>query len=294
MTMTSAVSESEASCLNTLPVGGITPRAFRALAERVYGYCGIVFGPEKHTLMANRLRKRIAALGLGSYDEYAERLGADDGGAELDVFIDLMTTNHTGFFREEEHFRVLGAQVLPELARERLQPGAVLRMWSAACASGEEPYSMAMVAAQAQRRDLIPGWEILGSDISQTMLAVAERGIYARDRLQPVPPELVSSCFLQGVRSQAGFVRLDPDIRRQVRFERINLLDDDYRLGGPQHVIFCRNVMIYFDDATRAGVLWRLREQLHPGGYLFVGVSESLGNLCGGLEPVSHGVYRRT
>lgn len=271
----------------------ISARAFRTLAGIVHAYCGVALGPDKHNLVANRLRRRLQALGLASYDEYCDLLAADRTGEELEALIDLITTNHTVFFREPEHFRFLGERVLPVLGPELARAGKPVRMWSAACASGEEPYTMAMVAAEAQRRDGGLQWRVLGSDISRTMVAAAGRGVYSADGLLAVPPEWVPRYFLRGVRSQDGYVRIDAELQRQVRFERINLLDATYPLGELQHVIFCRNVMIYFDEEIRAKVVRQLVRHLLPGGYFFVGYSESLGGLAHGLEAVSHGVYRK-
>jgi chemotaxis protein methyltransferase CheR len=267
--------------------------AFRTLASIVHGYCGIALGPEKQGLVAGRLRKRLNALGLGSYDDYCRLLAADGDGTELEVLIDLITTNHTYFYREGEHFGFLGERVLPVLGPPLAAAGKPLRMWSAACASGEEPYTMAMVAAEAHRRDATFQWRLLGSDISRTMVHTAGRGIYPCESLQGIPQDWIPRYFLRGVRTQQGFVRVDAALRHQVRFERINLLDVNYPLGELQHVIFCRNVMIYFDEESRAKVVAQLARHLLPGGYLFVGYSESLAGLAHGLEAVAHGVYRR-
>ena len=273
--------------------GGLSPRAFRTLAARVHAYCGIALSPEKQTLVANRLRKRVLELGLPSYDDYCELLATAGDEAELEVLIDLVTTNHTVFLREAEHFRFLAEHVLPVLGRDVSRVGSTLRLWSAAASSGEEPYTMAMVAAESQRRDPALRWRILGSDISRSMVAAAEHGIYRLDGLEALPPDWLRRYFLRGVRTQEGYARVSPELRQGVRFARINLLERAYPLGDLQHVIFCRNVMIYFDAATRAAVVDRLVRHLLPGGYLFVGYSESLAGLAHGLETVSHGVYRR-
>jgi chemotaxis protein methyltransferase CheR len=272
---------------------GISLRAFRTLTGIVHGYCGIALGPDKQALVANRLRKRLSVLGLESYEDYCALLSTDTGGEEIEVLTDLITTNHTAFFREVDHFRFLGERVLPVLGPTLGRLGTTVRMWSAAAASGEEPYTMAMVAAEAARLNSTIGWRVLGSDISRPVLAAAERGYYSLDSLHPIPPELVRRYFQRGVRTQAGFARIHPELKRTVHFQRINLLDRVYPLGELQHVIFCRNVMIYFDEVSRAAVVQQLVNHLLPGGYLFVGYSETLGRSNHGLETVSHGVYRR-
>lgn len=273
--------------------GSISARAFRTLVEVVHGYCGIALGPDKQNLVANRLRKRLNTLGLRTYDEYCDLLAADTTGSELESLIDLITTNHTGFFREPEHFRFLSERVLPLLGPAMARSGKPVRLWSAACSSGEEPYTMAMVAAETQRREGGFQWRLLGSDISRAMVAASTRGVYSSANIHGIPPELLHRYFLRGVRSQDGHVRVDADLQRHMRFDRINLLDAVYPVGELQHVIFCRNVMIYFDEESRAKVVKHLVRHLVPGGYLFVGYSESLGGLAHGLEAVSHGVYRR-
>ncbi len=273
--------------------GSISPRAFRTIVEVVHSYCGIALGPDKQNLVANRLRKRLVVLGLRTYDDYCDLLAADSTGTEIESLIDLITTNHTLFFREPEHFRFLSERVLPLLGPTMARSGKPVRMWSAACSSGEEPYTMAIVAAETQRREGGFQWRLLGSDISRAMVAASTRAVYSSSSLNGVPADLLHRYFLRGVRSQDGYVRVDPELQRQVRFDRINLLDPVYPVGELQHVIFCRNVMIYFDEESRAKVVKQLVRHLLPGGYLFVGYSESLGGLAHGLEAVSHGVYRR-
>jgi len=273
--------------------GSISARAFRTLVEVVHSYCGIALGPDKQNLVANRLRKRLMVLGLQTYDDYCDLLAADSTGTEIESLIDLITTNHTLFFREPEHFRFLSERVLPLLGPAMTRSGKPVRMWSAACSSGEEPYTMAIMAAETQRREGSFQWRLLGSDISRAMVAASTRAVYSASSLSGVPADLLHRHFLRGVRSQDGYVRVDSELQRQVRFDRINLLDAVYPVGELQHVIFCRNVMIYFDEESRAKVVKQLVRHLMPGGYLFVGYSESLGGLAHGLEAVSHGVYRR-
>jgi len=273
--------------------GGLTPRALRVLAGLVHSYSGILLGPDKQMLVSNRLRKRLAELGLESYDAYCEWLTTPEGAEEIETLIDLITTNHTGFFREPDHFRFLSEQLLGPDGPVKAGSGTPLRIWSAAVSSGEEAYTIAMVAAEALRRGQGPEVEIFGSDISRRMVAAAERAVYGLDAVAAIPAELLRRYFQRGVRTQEGQCRVQPQLRSRVQLRRINLLDEAYPLNGLQHVIFCRNVMIYFDATSRDAVVDRLVRHLLPGGYLFVGYSESLNAASHGLESVRHGVYRR-
>jgi len=274
--------------LSTL-ADGLSATSFKELTGLIRTHSGIALGDDKRTLVANRLRKRVHSLGYDSYEAYCKLLGSAAGAVEIDMLIDLVTTNHTFFYREPDHFRYLADVALPELSAK----GVAARLWSAAVSSGEEAYTMAMVAAETTRR--IPGlnWQIVGSDISRRMVSMAEKAIYPIDALQPVDSVLTKRYFERGVGKQEGMCRVQATLRERVRLQRINLLQSAYPLDGLQHIIFCRNVMIYFDAAARSLVVDNLTRQLAPGGYLFVGYSETLGSNPRGLEPVQHGVYRR-
>jgi chemotaxis protein methyltransferase CheR len=274
--------------LSTL-ADGLSASLFKVLAGLIRTHSGIALGDDKRTLVANRLRKRVLTLGFQSYEPYCKLLTTAAGAAEIDMLIDLVTTNHTFFYREPDHFQYLADVVLPGLAAS----GVPVRLWSAAVSSGEEAYTMAMVAAETARRVQGLNWQINGSDISRRMVAMAEKAIYPMDALQPVGSLLTKRYFERGVGKQEGMCRVQANLRERVRLQRINLLQSSYPLDGLQHVIFCRNVMIYFDAAARSLAVDNLTRQLAPGGYLFVGYSESLGSNPKGLEPMQHGVYRR-
>lgn len=274
------------------PYSGLSDRGLRRLSELVREYSGICIGEDKHQLVANRLRRRVRELRLESFDAYGDYVRSDASGRELEMLVDLMSTNHTAFFREREHFNVLFQQLAPKL-RASLPAGAPLRVWSAAASSGEEPYTLALLAAEEQRHDPTRRWQIQASDISRRMLEVAARGVYALPSETVVSPDLLRRYFERGVGPQEGRCRLRREVRTTVRFQRINLLEPVYPILDRQHVIFCRNVMIYFDVPTRRVVVDRLLSHLAPGGFLIVGYSESLGGLVPGLVSVSHGVYTR-
>ncbi len=271
-----------------------TDRAYRTLTDLVYEHSRIRLGSDKQTLLANRLRKRLQVLGLDSYDDYCEVLHSAQGKAEIEELVDLISTNHTRFYREEEHFTFLTRRVLPVLVPQLLAGKAPLRLWSAASSSGEEPYTMALVVSEFMMAFPSVEWQITASDISRRMLATAQQGIYPMDAVKPVPPDLLRRYFQKGVGARSGVCRVRPELRKRVHFERVNLFQSEYPVPLKQHMIFCRNVMIYFDPPSRATAVQRLAHYLAPGGYLVVGHSESLLGIRHGLHSVQQGVYQKT
>jgi chemotaxis protein methyltransferase CheR len=267
--------------------------AYRTLAAFIYKHSRIRLSPDKHPMLANRLRKRLRALGLDSYDDYCDVLHSSQGSDEIEELIDLISTNHTQFFREPEHFRFFAGRILPELVPQRLADGSSLRVWSAAASSGEEPYTMAIVLAEFFRTHAAVDWQVDASDISHRMLDRAERGIYPLDTRHALPPELLRLYFQRGVGSQAGTCRVKAALRERVRFQRINLFQPEYTVPRDQHVIFCRNVMIYFDPESRATLVHKLSRQLARGGFLVIGHSESLMGIRHDLESVRQSVFRK-
>lgn len=268
-------------------------KAYRTLTDLVYEHSRIRLGPDKQTLLANRLRKRLRALELESYEDYCAILQSPQGAEEVEELVDLIATNHTRFFREPEHFSFLTRSVLPILAPQLLAARSPLRLWSAASSSGEEPYTMAIVVAEYLRA--YPGldWQIFATDISRRVLAEAQQAIYPMDAVKPVPHALLERYFQKGVGARAGVCRVKPELRKFLHFERVNLFQTEYPVPPNQQVIFCRNVMIYFDLPSRAIAVQLLARHLCPGGYLVVGHSESLLGIHHGLHPVQQGVYQK-
>ena len=287
------MAEVQWSQLQAAPRDELSARTFGLLAGIIYKHSRICLGPDKHALLANRLRGRIRECGLADFDEYHDLLESSAGGTEIDVLIDLVSTNHTNFFREIEHFRFLSTKVLPEVIASCRANGKALRLWSAAASSGEEPYTMALVVAEFLRTQAPLDWQIHASDISRRMLATAARGIYSQNALDAVPPGLLRRYFERGIGVQAGSCRVQASIRARVLFEHINLFQPHYPLGLEQQVIFCRNVMIYFDEPSRIEALQKITRHLAPGGYLVIGYSESILGLPHGLEPVTQGIFRK-
>jgi len=242
---------------------------------------GITLGPAKKPLVMGRLGKRLRARDCPSYDAYLRLLDSDT--TERQRAVDLLTTNETYFFREAKHFAFLGEQIIPQLANQQ-----ELRIWSAACSSGEEPYSIAMVLAERRGRS----WEILASDLSTRMLDLAGQGIYPMERAEKIPKTYLKRFCLRGVGRQEGAFRIVPELRRSVKFSQINL-NNSLPAVGDFDVIFLRNVLIYFDQSTKKAICLRLLEHLRPGGYFLVGHSESLHGIVDGLRLVQPAVYRK-
>jgi len=269
----------------------LTPEAYRYVVDLVYQHSRIRLGEDKQALLANRLRHRLKELAISSYKNYCQLLDSVAGPEEIEHLVDLITTNHTKFFREPEHFSFLAKKALPALLPRHLKEGAPLKVWSAACSSGEEPYTLAIALSEAMRAYPSVPWEIFASDISRRMLNRAQQGIYRMEAVEPVPPDLLKRYFQEGVGARTGFCRVKAEVRSRVMFHRINLFQPEYPVPSRFQVIFCRNVMIYFDAASRATLVHRLSQHLAHGGYLIVGHSESLFGIRHSLESIQQGVY---
>lgn len=270
---------------------GISKRNFDRLAHFIYDYSGIKMPPTKLTMLEGRLRRRLRATGKSNFDAYCDYLFKEDGlDHEAIYLIDAVTTNKTDFFREPNHFTFMTKQALPDLARQGVRN---IRSWSSACSTGAEPYTIAMVLSEfvGHRTDL--NYAILATDLSTEVLQTAQKGIYPVEMVDPVPPDLRNRYVMRSVSKERREVRIVPKLRSKVAFARMNLMDEKYNIGDPVHIIFCRNVMIYFDKDTQAGVLTRLCECLAPGGYLFIGHSESVGGFNLPLKTVANTVFQR-
>jgi chemotaxis protein methyltransferase CheR len=249
----------------------LTDKEFQQFQSLIYQQVGISLDEQKKTMLVSRLGKRLRKLQLPSYQAYYDRVCGKGGEEELTELLDLISTNKTDFFREPVHFDFLREQVLPQAQATR-----TLRIWSSASSSGEEAYTIAMTLCEA-----IPdrsGWNmnILASDISTRVLAKAASGIYEEERVGTVPKDLVRRYFLRGKGEQANKVKIRSHLNEMVAFRRINLMDPTFPIKQPLDVIFCRNVMIYFDRETQALLIGKFYRYLRPGGYLFIGHSESL------------------
>jgi chemotaxis protein methyltransferase CheR len=258
---------------------------FRALAYETFG---LALKTGKEQLVSARLGKIISRLQLRSFQDYYEHVVGDKSGQALLEMVDALATNHTSFLREKAHFDFLLNQVVPEL-----QACDLIRIWCAACSTGEEPYSLAFCLLDALQGNGRRGVHILATDISNKALSIARRGIYAANRLEGLPPAWLPKYLLRGEKRSQGLYLVKPEVRKLIEFRRFNLIEPLPSMD-PFPVIFCRNVMIYFDKHTREGVVNRLANCLTPGGYLFIGHAESLSGLDQPLEYIRPAVYKKS
>ncbi|SMF95113.1 chemotaxis protein methyltransferase CheR [Methylomagnum ishizawai] len=261
----------------------ITDKEFAQIRDFIYRKTGIAMGDSKKALVSGRLFKRLQHCGLRNFNEYFALITSGSFPKELQTAIDLLTTNETYFFREEKHFEFLKTQVLPAARR-----GGTYRVWSAACSSGEEPYSLAMLLA-----DSLGGMEfdILASDISTRVLEKARRGLYPMERVERIPPEYLKRYCLRGTGEYDGMLLIEKQLRAKVRFEQVNLIAPMPDVGQFD-LIFLRNVMIYFDMETKRQVVGQLLKALKPRGYFFIGHSESLMGVTDKLTMLRPSIYR--
>lgn len=259
---------------------------FRFLAETARAQTGIVLGDHKKDMVYSRLVRRLRALGLQNFAQYCALLGGPEAQSEMGHLVNALTTNLTSFFRERHHFEHLRDQVLAPLAR---QPSQRIRLWSAACSAGMEPYSMAMVMQHSlpdiDRRDA----RILATDIDTAMLATAAAGSYPLAQYENIPEE-----YRRDVRIDPLHDRMEiaDTLKQRITFKPLNLLDD-WPMQGQFDAVFCRNVVIYFDKQTQAELFDRMAERIIMGGYLYIGHSENLFNVCDRFELLGRTIYRR-
>jgi chemotaxis protein methyltransferase CheR len=267
----------------------LSDHEFGKLSAFVERRCGIRIPEGKRTMLEGRLRRRLRSLGFDNFTDYCQLVLGGGAEAEVELMIDEVTTNKTDFFREPQHFNFLVQQALPQLAKAGRPE---LRLWSSACSSGEEPYTLAMVMSEALHLYPQLRFQIVASDICTEMLDHAREAVYDEERIQPVP-EALRRRYLLRRKDGAPQVRIVPQLREKIRFRRINLLDGDYSLGGPLDVVFCRNVFIYFRKELQAEILGRFARGLAPGGFLFLGHSETIQGFDVPFVQVAPTVYRK-
>ncbi len=253
----------------------LTTKEFRLFQALVHQEAGIALSEQKRALLVGRLAPRLRALELGSFSAYYDHVRKD--GVELVRMIDSICTNETHFFREPKQFTFLEEQLIPawRAAEEAGQRPKQVRVWSAACSSGEEPYSIAMTLSAA-----LPGWsiDIVGSDLSTKVLERAASGIWPVERAAQIPLHYRKAYMLRGSGPQEGKMAARPELSALIRFVRLNLHHESYPVAGRFDAIFCRNVLIYFDAPSKRRVIDRLLDRLEPHGHLFLGHAESLNN----------------
>jgi chemotaxis protein methyltransferase CheR len=267
----------------------LTDSEFDRLRALVHEVTGIALADSKRELVYGRLARRLRKLKLTSFSEYCAMLEAG-GGAELQELTNAMTTNLTSFFREKYHFEQLSAEALPYLAQYRAATRR-LRLWSAGCSTGEEPYSIAMVVREAQA--LFPGWDVrlLATDIDSNVVETAASGVYSAERLRGINQQRLARWFKPCDEAARQYEAAD-ELRSLITFRQLNLLHA-WPVKGPFDVVFCRNVTIYFDKETQRQLFERLAKLQEPGAWLFIGHSENLFNVTQRYKPVGRTVYRR-
>lgn len=264
----------------------LTDQDFQKVSKLIYTLCGINLTEGKKALVRARLIKRLRALNIESIKKYIKYLESRNGLQEMGLLVDVMTTNKTSFFREIEHFNFLGDHVLPELKDRRL------RFWTAACSSGEEPYSLSILL-----REKLPGIEskdvrILATDICMQMLEKARHAVYGKEIMVGLPPQYLMKYFKKNNNGGAPLYQVNSSIRSLVKLGWLNLIES-WPMKGPFNVIFCRNVMIYFDKVTQERLINRFWEIIKPGGYLFVGHSEGLSAISHNFKYIKPAVYMK-
>lgn len=265
---------------------------FNRIAVLLKDRAGISLHEHKQAMVRSRLSKRLRKLGLSSFKEYCDLL-ADRNTPEFELFINALTTNLTAFFREDHHFRLLKSEIMPKLLehqRSGLQP---IRIWSAGCSSGEEPYSIAIALAEFFGHSDDWNVEIMASDLDTHMLETAKRGAYRMDRVQDIGEARLRRWFLKGKGANQGMVRVIPELRDRVNFFQLNL-NEPWPLRGPINIIFCRNVLIYFEPECRENIFKQFALLQNRNDYFFIGHSETLNKYSDAYKMINTTAYQRT
>ena len=268
---------------------------YQFLCSIVYKQSRINLGDKKKSFLSSRLLGRRNSLHIDSWKSYCQFLKSTAVETEIDILIDLIATNHTSFFRENQQLKRVEEEIIPTLVdidRNRLKE---LKLWSAACSSGEEPYSLAITVSEFFRKNqnLKNNWSVYASDISQKALKIAEKAIYNETKLNLPDPELLERYFSRGLKSYTGKCRIKKSIKDKVRLKRINLFQPIYPLPHKYHIILCRNTLIYFDRKSQELLVSKLYNQLDPGGYLVVGYSDSLALIKHQFKSIGGGFFQK-
>ncbi len=271
----------------------LSGKDFTRLSSFIYEHCGIKMPPAKKTMLEARLQKRLRALSMPSFSDYCDYLFSQEGlQNELIMMVDLVTTNKTDFFREPDHFAYLVNAVIPEW-QKKTGGRRPLNVWSAGCSTGEEPYTLAMVLSEVAATLDGFSYQIMATDISTRVLEKARKAVYDEDRIDPVPMQMRRKYLLRSKDRANPLVRIAPELRAKVRFNRLNFMDSDFGFREQLDIIFCRNVIIYFDRKTQERLLNKFHGHLRAGGWIFMGHSETLNGLDVPLVQVHPTVYRK-
>lgn len=269
----------------------LSAKNFQRLADFIQDYSGIKMPSSKHTMLEGRLRRRMRATRIDDVNDYCRYLFEEDGlAAELIHLIDAVTTNKTEFFREPTHFQFMAKQALPALADAGRRE---IRIWSSACSTGAEPYTIAMVMDEFCKGRRGVDYSILCTDICTEVLEQAVAGVFSEQMIEPVSMERRQRYVMRARDHSSGHVRITPHLRAKLSFARLNLMDEAYPIDTDLDIVFCRNILIYFDKATQAKVLGRLCDHLRPGGYLFLGHSESIVGIDLPIVQIANTVFQK-
>jgi chemotaxis protein methyltransferase CheR len=279
----------QTNTINVMYKTQLEDKEFKRLSAFITEELGIKMPEVKRTMLQSRLQKRLNDIQKSSFKEYLDFVFSREGDAERTVMMDIVTTNKTDFFREPGHFEYMTETMLPEYAVFTKKP--VLKVWSAGCSSGEEPYTLAIVLSEFKEKCKDFDFHITATDISTRMLQKAETAIYAEERVAPVSENLKKKYLLKSKNLQSRTVRIIPELRTKVNFGMLNFMDDDYQVNGLFDVIFCRNVLIYFDRQTQEAVINKLCTKLKPGGYFYLGHSESITNFKVPLKQIKSTIF---
>ncbi len=268
---------------------------FMHLSRYIHNQCGINLTPNKKLMLSTRLNTRLKQLGMKEFTQYYDYLQGDrEDKSEFYKMLDAVTINKTEFFREAEHFNILTNSVLPELLKMSFVKNRnSINFWSAGCATGEEPYTLAMVLAEFFSKARATGFSILATDISSKALATAADAIYKEETAGSIPAEIKQKYLLRGKGPRKGYVRITEELRKYVTLKWHNLNVSDFKFSRPIDIIFCRNVMIYFDDETKYEIVKKFHDLLIPGGFLFIGHTESVYRIKDQFNYIAPSVYRK-
>lgn len=265
-----------------------TKKDFDFLSKTINERTGIVVSEDKFNMFYSRLSRRVRALNLSSFAEYCDVVRHDRDGQETVELTNAITTNLTAFFRENHHFEYLSKTVIPELMTKNADKK--ISIWSAGCSTGEEPYSIAITLKESM---LSPQWNVdfTATDLDSNVVATAQRGVYSMARVEGMSKQRLKRWFLKGKSSQSGQVKVKPELTNMIQFGQLNLMDR--WTVEPKDIIFCRNVIIYFNKETKTKLVNRYADSLKPGGYLFIGHSESLYKVTDRFELIGNTIYRK-
>lgn len=269
----------------------LSTKDFTKLSKFIYTQCGIKLPEYKHVMLQSRVQKRLRALKIESFEEYIEFLFSKDGQQlELVHLLDVVTTNKTDFFREPVHFEFMQEHSLPEFIANG---NSRMKIWSAGCSSGEEPYTIAMVLNDFAEKNRSFSYDILATDLSTDILQKAAQAVYKKDRVATMPQYYLHKYFLKNKDAQKPLVKVIPALRNKIQYQRLNFMSDSYNTPKDFDLIFCRNVLIYFEREVQETVINKLCTHLKPGGYFFLGHSESIINMNVPLKQIKPSVYQK-